>query len=107
MSDDISKNVVANDTKSATTRQGQKESVSPVGSVGASESLRDPEVSTGDPRPSARGFGVAVGKPLRLKGFRLFQRLAGFPLVFLSAFDAFLMLLQIIHNSYILSIAKR
>lgn len=38
--------------------QGQKDLVSPAGSVGAS-ALRA-EVSTGDPHPSARGFGVAV-----------------------------------------------
>ena len=40
--------------------QGQKDSVSPAGSVGAS-ALRA-EVSTGDPHPTARGFGVAVWK---------------------------------------------
>ncbi len=36
--------------------QGQKDLVSPAGSVGAS-ALRA-EVSTGDPHPSARGFGA-------------------------------------------------
>ena len=36
--------------------QGQKDLVSPAGSVGAS-ALRA-EVSTGDPHPSAHGFGA-------------------------------------------------
>ena len=55
--------------------------------------------------PSARGFGVDVGKPLRRNAFRLLQRLAGFPLVFLSAFDAFLMLLRLICAGHLLDLA--
>ena len=38
--------------------QGQKDLVSPAGSVGASKHLRCLEVSTGHPHPSAHGFGV-------------------------------------------------
>lgn len=38
--------------------QGQKDLVSPAGSVGASEYLLYSEVSTGHPHPSARGFGA-------------------------------------------------
>ena len=38
--------------------QGQKDWVSPAGSVGASEYLRYSEVSTGHPHPSTRGFGA-------------------------------------------------
>ena len=40
--------------------QGQKDLVSPAGSVGASEYLRYSEVSTGHPHPSARGFGAKI-----------------------------------------------
>lgn len=42
--------------------------------------------------PSARGFGVDMGKALRRNAFRLFQPIADFPLFLFSAFDAFLML---------------
>lgn len=38
--------------------QGQKDLVSPAGSVGASEHLRYSDVSTGHPHPSTRGFGA-------------------------------------------------
>lgn len=63
--------------------QGQKDLVSPAGSVGAS-ALRA-EVSTGDPHPSARGFGakstlsvkprVKIQSPLK---FRIKTALSGF-----------------------------
>ncbi|MBP3521667.1 MAG: hypothetical protein J6J87_10035, partial [Oscillospiraceae bacterium] len=49
-------------------------------------------LATGKHRPSARGFGVDVGKALCLKTFHSFQPFAGFYGFAFSESDAFLML---------------
>ena len=53
-------------------------------------------VATGDQRPSARGFGVDVGKSLRRNGFRLFQPLVRLLALLALEIDAFLMLLSLL-----------
>ncbi len=75
--------------KLAPTRQGQKDSVSPAGSV-----VRWAP-ATGGHRPSALGFGVAVGKILGCRVSRSVRTVAEECSLYSSVVDAILMLLSV------------